>query len=131
MPWINITNEELAVSKDALQLLDDNPTANALVLKIEALQAPRSKSDQAYIDAVESNDELEVDPDAIVSTGSDAGAWVMALVWVTDHQAGLTLVCAECGEAFSPDEMDPDRPDTCRDCAQELQDDEDAQGDQT
>lgn len=42
----------------------------------------------AYRQAVETSDELEVDENAIVSD-SDDGAFVMAWVWVTNEEAGI------------------------------------------
>lgn len=44
--------------------------------------------------------EIEIDTPAVVSRGSDPGAYVMAWVWVDHEDAGVTPenVCRECGE---------------------------------
>ena len=59
------------------------------------LPVDRSPQAEAYRAAVCRTDELEVDDDAIVSMGTDPGAFVAAWVWVTNEEAGI---CDECGE---------------------------------
>lgn len=49
---------------------------------------------EAFRGAVDCNDELEVDPGAIVSQGDD-GAFVHAWVYVTNEQAGVDPVDEE------------------------------------
>jgi len=52
----------------------------------------RSPSDAAYLKAAQENQiygEIEVDDDAIISPGSDPGAYVQAWLWVTAEDAGV------------------------------------------
>lgn len=58
---------------------------------------------------------IEIDDNAVVSRGSDPGAYVAAWVWVEDPKA-------QEGDYGSED--DPDRPLVCIDCGQEINDDE-------
>lgn len=65
----------------------------------------RKPGDESYVSAAQARSrdgELEVDQGAYVSRmneGAD-GAFVMAWLWVSDDEAGLSR-CAECGEAYS------------------------------
>lgn len=68
---------------------------------------------QAYRDAAPSRDgELEVDENALVSEGGDTGAYVMAWIWVPNHDAGI---CDECGATNADDGEGYDG--LCGDCA--------------
>lgn len=51
------------------------------------------------MDAVDVDDELEMDPDAIVSRGEN-GAFVMTWSWVSNEQAGLH--CREENDPMGP-----------------------------
>ncbi|MHC2218959.1 hypothetical protein [Rhizobium leguminosarum] len=44
---------------------------------------------EAFAAAVQTSDDLEVDPDTIISRGDDDGAFVMSWTWVSNEQAGL------------------------------------------
>lgn len=54
------------------------------------LLAPPHPDASAFIQAVETDDALEVDGDAVISRG-DEGAFVMAWTWVSNEQAGINL----------------------------------------
>ena len=76
-------------------------------------------TDQQYRDAIACTDELEVDPDATVSQGSDPGAWVQCWVWVNDSDLKLLsgqFLCESCGYAHSRELADGE-PELCADCA--------------
>ncbi len=47
--------------------------------------------------------ELEVDDDAVVSLGDDAGAYVQAWVWVSNSDAGLPC-CTDCEASVAEDD---------------------------
>jgi hypothetical protein len=63
-------------------------------------------SDAAYRAAAQAqaDDELEVDEDAIVSVGSDPGAFVQAWIWISNEEAGIKDddedTCRTCGEEY-------------------------------
>jgi len=91
--WLRLEDQELALIDAALRSArgdqPEDPDAIALADRIAAKIAEGKEPWRAdYINAVETDDELEVDDDAIVSEGGDPGAWVMAWVWITDAQAG-------------------------------------------
>ncbi|MGV1754754.1 hypothetical protein [Agrobacterium sp. CG674] len=69
------------------------------------------------------DDEMEVDDDAVVSPGSDAGAFVHAWIWVTNEQAGI-FVCDECDGEFTLDRRGSPECDVCDECFAK-EDDED------
>jgi hypothetical protein len=53
----------------------------------------KSKIEAKYrkaADEMSREGECEVDDGAVVSIGSDSGAYVMAWMWVTDEEAGIT-----------------------------------------
>ncbi|MCO5145398.1 MAG: hypothetical protein M9895_04360 [Aquamicrobium sp.] len=126
--WLNLDDKEIAIIKFALaSAIGDGPAVDhgaAIIAKIQANEA-ENPLDAAYRNAVETNDELEVDDDAIVSLGADPGAWVHAWVWVTNEQIGITDIddadrgdannCRTCGEKYDPygDGYDGE----CPDCA--------------
>lgn len=76
--WIRLDDDEVAL---ILRSVPDGQLADRLKMSPH----PHSK---AYADAVVTNDELEVDPDTLISPG-DNGAFVMSWVWVYNHQAGI------------------------------------------
>jgi hypothetical protein len=99
--------------KDQIERLKDrlkySPECDDILQKILQREAEKDDPiDAAYRNAVETDDELEVDEDAIVSPGTDPGAWVHAWVWVTNEQAGIEPeededdedVCRTCGETY-------------------------------
>ena len=66
----------------ALVLSAANPAKGETVKETEY-------EDTFFRDAIEGNDELECDPDAVVSPGDDPGAWVMTWTWVSNEEAGI------------------------------------------
>jgi len=68
-------------------------------------------------------DDFEVDGDAVVSPGDDAGAFVMAWTWVSDEAAGR-FTCEECDSVFTIDRRSELDCDVCDECAKAA-DDED------
>lgn len=76
--WIRLDDDEVAL---ILHSVPDGELA-------ERLKAPPHLHSKAYADAVVTNDELEVDPDTLISPG-DNGAFVMSWVWVYNYQAGI------------------------------------------
>ncbi|AGC36139.1 hypothetical protein B7L88_gp149 [Rhizobium phage RHEph10] len=61
---------------------------------------------RAYLQT-QADDEMEVDDDAVVSPGSDPGAFVQAWIWVRNDEAGV---------------QDEDDEDACRDCGAHYED---------
>lgn len=76
--WINLTAEEISL---ILTFMPDSSVA-------KKLRAPVDPDDQAFLNAVETSDDLEVDPDAVVSRSED-GAFVMSWIWVSNVDAGV------------------------------------------
>lgn len=87
--WIRLDDAE---RKQLLALVLDGPLAEKLK------EAPDADAG-AFMDAVDVDDELEMDPDAIVSRGED-GAFVMTWSWVSNEKAGLH--CSEAEEPVGP-----------------------------
>ncbi|WP_276122647.1 hypothetical protein [Pararhizobium qamdonense] len=115
--WINLDDQRMTLIESALarrisgvkrdieRLMDGNQALNktyidGLTETQKELQAAldhfgeaRKDFDPAdpYRAAAQggATDELEIDDDAIVSPGSDPGAWVHAWVWVTNDDAGV------------------------------------------
>jgi hypothetical protein len=76
--WIRLDDAERT---QLLALAPDGPLAKKL------REAPDEDA-SAFMDAVEVDDELEMDPDATVSRGEN-GAFVMTWSWVSNEKAGL------------------------------------------
>jgi hypothetical protein len=57
---------------------------------VEILRGPADPDAEAFIAAVETSDDLEVDPDTIVSRGEE-GAFVMSWTWISNEKAGLSI----------------------------------------
>lgn len=125
--WINLDDRQMTLIESALafrisevkRTIDTLLSGNQPQELIERLEA-KQKEMQATLDKfgerrsdfdpadpyrsylmTQADDEMEVDEDAIVSPGSDPGAFVHAWIWVTNSDAGV------------PDEDDED---TCRTC---------------
>ncbi len=58
-----------------------------MIDKIESQSAPHPDT-EAFRSAVETDDELEVDDDAIISRGDD-GAFVMTWTYISNAEAGI------------------------------------------
>jgi hypothetical protein len=78
--WIRLENDEISLILSAIP-------KGALTEKLQATPAPEAR---AFIDAVATSDELEVDEDTVVSRG-DEGAFVMSWTWISNEMAGLAL----------------------------------------
>lgn len=76
--WIRLEKEELDL------ILESIPDGH-LAAK---LRKPAHPHTQAFAGAVQTDDELEVDPDTIISRGED-GAFVMSWTWVSNEEAGF------------------------------------------
>jgi len=76
--WIRLDDDEVAL---ILRSVPDGKLAE----RLKVSPHPHSK---AYADAVVTSDELEVDPDTLISPGGN-GAFVMSWVWVYNFQAGI------------------------------------------
>lgn len=83
--WVRLENEEI---DQILSLIPSGPLA-------EKLRREPDPDAAAFIAAVDIDDDLEVDEDAVVSRGEDDGAFVMSWVWVTNEAAGITLADLE------------------------------------
>lgn len=61
---------------------------------LRAFSALPGTDAQRYVDAARAyhaSDELEIADEGVVSEGDDPGAFVLAWVWVTDVEAGVTV----------------------------------------
>src|SRR6218665_3096412 len=101
--WINLNGEEVELARRALNFWWESektiPSKDggvrakqmmALQGKIEERKADHDPEDPYRAAAKErANDGLEVDDDAIVSEGSDPGAWVHTWLWITNDEAGV------------------------------------------
>lgn len=84
MAWVRI--EE----KDASLLLASGAAiSDKLREDLENIGRPRDPREQQIIDLADTSDEIEVDPDAVVSEGDDNGAFVMAWLWVPFFRTAL------------------------------------------
>jgi hypothetical protein len=123
--WIHFDDKELEILEQALSRkvsfhlvsshIEETKAAQALLDKIREAKVV-DPVDALYRAAVKTSDDLEVDDDAIVSTGADPGAWVHAWVWVSNEDAGVTFVCESCDAEWTLDERDPDSG-CCKACA--------------
>jgi hypothetical protein len=82
---------------DEIELILEHVPAGRLTEKLR--EAP-DQDTGAFVSAVDTNDDLEVDGDAVISRG-DEGAFVMSWVWVSNEAAGI--------EAPDLDEDEEDR----------------------
>ena len=90
---LQLTIEEIELIVASLQMLTVKPAVDlAARLKgiVQEEQDPAFRAQRdAYRNALPVSDACEIDGDAEVSFGDDAGAYVMAWIWVTDRQAGI------------------------------------------
>jgi hypothetical protein len=54
----------------------------------EKLRTPTDPDAEAFVAAVETSDDLEVDPDSMISRGEE-GAFAMSWTWISNEKAGL------------------------------------------
>lgn len=76
--WVNLEENEI---KKILEAIPEGRLA-------DKLREPADPDAAAFLNAVKTDDDLEVDPDAVVSRSED-GAFVMSWSWVSNEQAGL------------------------------------------
>lgn len=87
--WLNLTDENIRLIKETMA---SRGLAGQEILDAITDQENVIPEAEKYIDAAArkgSEGSLEVDADAVVSMGDDAGAYVMAWLWVTDDDAGI------------------------------------------
>lgn len=110
--WVRLDENELEIVQDALSYSIANNRAGALKLAQRLAEDPDPDT-SAFVCAVKTNDELEVDADAVISRGED-GAFVMSWSWVSNEQAGIEdddiASCESCGNT------DNNGSDVCCDC---------------
>jgi hypothetical protein len=91
--WINMSKPELKKLKAALERVSFTPREKLGVMQKlhdkleEALQDDKNPVLREYrrrAKKLYKEGELEIDDDAVVSHGDDAGAYVMAWVWIKD-----------------------------------------------
>lgn len=113
--WLRLDDHDTAF---LIELLDrerkerhhiDDEGAKKLQVIFDRLNAEADPIDDQFRNAVATSDELEVDPDAVVSRGDD-GAFVMSWSWVSNEDAGVVAACENCGST------DNDGSDICVDC---------------
>jgi hypothetical protein len=75
----------IRLEKDQLDLILKSIPEGPLAAK---LREPAHPDTEAFAAAVKTNDDLEVDPDTIISRG-DEGAFVMSWTWVSNEEAGF------------------------------------------
>ena len=88
--WVRLDKKELdLVTSGLAQLseLGDRDEVTSLITRLHEKADP-DPVDEHFRSAVETSDELEVDPDAVVSRGED-GAFVMSWSWVGNDAAGV------------------------------------------
>lgn len=94
--WLKLTDNDAAFLvelldrelKEALHL--DDIGLRKLRSIFDELNKPEDPDDDRFRKAVATDDELECDPDAVVSM-SDDGAFVMTWTYVTNEEAGIEL----------------------------------------
>ncbi|MBD9544313.1 hypothetical protein IB276_33240 [Ensifer sp. ENS04] len=117
--WLRLDDHEAAFLAELLnrelkeQLHVDDEGKGKLQTIFDRLNEPPDSDTAAFAAAVDTNDELEVDSDTVISR-SDDGAFVMAWVYVTNAEAGVEpeedASCENCGGT------DNDGSDICTDC---------------
>lgn len=69
--------------------------------RAEKLRREPDPKAAAFIAAVDTDDELEVDADVVVSRGEDDGALAMSWIWVPAKAADISLVVRRATRSFS------------------------------
>lgn len=90
--WIQFDEKQLAALKCVVESahlggVDPDPDAEIIRERIAHYEHPEA-NEQRFRDAVETDDELECDDDAVTSP-SDLGAFVQTWTWVSNEQAGI------------------------------------------
>lgn len=90
--WVNLNDEDAKKIMEALRNANAFELALSFDRKIKAAVDEDVNAEvyrEAAIKKWAYNDDCEIDEDAIVSKGADAGAFVHAWVWVRDEDAGI------------------------------------------
>jgi hypothetical protein len=82
--WLRLEQEEFDLVLEGLAQLPGDDVGRL----IERLKEPADPDTAAFAAAVETDDDLEVDSDTVISRGDD-GAFVMAWAFVTNEAAGV------------------------------------------
>lgn len=100
--WINLEKEQLQLLRSAMIVtMPTHPEAVSIVTKIDETfrEAEEAGGWPAMAREIYGEDgKVEVDGDAVVSHGDDPGAYVMAWVWVTEDEMGISKECEGCFE---------------------------------
>lgn len=90
--WIRFDDDQLAALKRVLNHADvagaEGHADAAILFERIAFYEHPTANDQQFRDGVETDDELEMDDDAVTSI-SNEGGWVMTWTWVTNEEAGI------------------------------------------
>ncbi len=90
--WVQVNDEQAKKIMEALRNAHEFELALVFDTKTKAAVAEDINAEvyrEAACKVWAYNDDCEIDEDAIVSKGSDAGAFVHAWVWVTDEEAEI------------------------------------------
>ncbi|MGO7308815.1 hypothetical protein ACCS91_33710 [Rhizobium ruizarguesonis] len=91
--WLRLDDQQIAKLTSLVDADFDSPAHDgaerARLDTIKRILATKPDPDtQAFINAVETSDDLEVDEDAAISRGEE-GAFVMSWSWVSNEDAGI------------------------------------------
>ena len=92
--WLRLDDNDAAFLVDLLnrelkeRLHIDDTGVQKLQVIFDRLNEEPDPDLSAFIGAVDTSDDLEVDADAVISR-SDEGAFVMSWSWVSNEQAGI------------------------------------------
>lgn len=98
--WINLDEAELGLIKTALNKAFPKsaaPTITKIDERVAAAAEAGGWADKAR-ETYGRDGEIEVDEGAVVSHGEDPGAYVMAWLWVTEDEMGISAECEGCSE---------------------------------
>ncbi|PZR92023.1 MAG: hypothetical protein DI537_14450 [Stutzerimonas stutzeri] len=128
--WINLDKDQLELVKATLSVMPQtHPVTAGIIRKIDETIAdaaePGGWADKAR-ELYGEDGKVEIDGDAVVSTGEDPGAYVMAWVWVTEDEMGISAECEGCGERHPTGVLEDGFCPAC--CDQEDDPDYDDQG---
>ena len=90
MAWVQLTDEEMQTIAAIIPLCGDSAIASVIANKMDAKLHPATPEvDADYLAAARErygrDGELEFDDEAVVSHGSDPGAYVMAWRWISEN----------------------------------------------
>jgi hypothetical protein len=76
--WVRLENDEIDLILSVIP-------AGGLA---ERLRSEPDPDTAAFVGAIDTNDDLEIDGDTVISRG-DEGAFVMSWIWVSNEAAGI------------------------------------------